>query len=170
MKWGFDMRITMMAVCANLLLATIVYAGTSPASAPLPAGAPMFYYAGNDVAWQPVVPPGETQFTRQEAAAAIGHRAEVARRAGITCLESYVKWWLCEPQPGAWDFSYYDLHDQAAKDAGIRWLPLIIAGPAYGTPPWFRASKESVLSRCLEHGLDTGCSVDLEPHSPSACV
>lgn len=124
----------------------------------------MYFASGNDVAFQAVVPPGEKQFTRQEAASAISHRAVVAHQAGITSLEAYAKWWLCEPEPGKWEFSYCDLFDQAVKDTGIRWLPLIIAGPSYGTPPWFKASKESVLSRCLEHNLDTSAQSIWSPY------
>ncbi|MHB0998721.1 MAG: beta-galactosidase [Armatimonadota bacterium] len=149
------MKIALMMVFVNIFLLNAAYSDTPLAPVPLPVGAPMLYYAGNDVPWLPVVPPGEKQLTMQEAKAAIMHRAEVAHKAGLTSLESYVKWWICEPQPGKWDFSYYDLHEQAAKETGIHWLPLIIAGPAYGTPPWFKASKESIPSRCLEHGLDT---------------
>ena len=139
----------------NIFLFAAASSGTPPAPKPLPVGAPMYYSSGNDVAWQSVVPPEAKALTRQEAEAAISRRAEIAHREGITALEAYAKWWLCEPEPGKWDFSYYDLFDQAVKDTGIRWLPLIIAGPAYGTPPWFKVSKESVPSRCLEHGIDT---------------
>lgn len=121
----------------------------------LPIGAPMFYSAGNDVGLQPIVPPGEKLYSPQEAAEAISNRFVIAHKEGITALEPYVKWWLCEPQQGKWDFSYFDLHDQAAKNVGIRWLPFLIAGPAYSTPPWFKNSKQSVFACCLEHGQET---------------
>ncbi|MHB1461703.1 MAG: beta-galactosidase [Armatimonadota bacterium] len=130
----------------------------------LPIGAPMFYSAGNDVGFQPVVPPGEKLYSRQEAEEAINRRFMLAAKEGLTALEPYVKWWICEPQQGKWDFSYYDLHDQAAKKAGIRWLPFLIAGPAYATPPWFKASKEHVPAVCLEHGEATATQSIWNPH------
>ncbi len=122
---------------------------------PLPVGSPMFYSAGNDVGLQPIVPPGQKLYTRAEAKAAVDHRFTISAKEGITAQEPYVKWWLCEPEPGQWDFSYFDLHAQAAKNAGIRWLPFLIAGPAYSTPPWFKKSEQSVFARCLEHHEET---------------
>lgn len=133
-------------------------------SAALPVGAPMFYSAGNDVGFQPVVPPGEKLYSPQEAAKAISFRFDLAAKEGLTSQEPYVKWWLCEPQQGKWDFSYFDLHDQAAKKAGIRWLPFLIAGPAYSTPPWFKASKEHVPAVCLEHNEATATQSIWNPY------
>ncbi|MHB1456461.1 MAG: beta-galactosidase [Armatimonadota bacterium] len=148
------MRTMTSAICMSLFMFNNAFAAP-PEPKPLPVGSPMYYSSGNDVAWQSVVPPEVKALSHEEASAAISNRARIAHREGITALEAYAKWWLCEPEPGKWDFSYYDLFDQAVKDVGMRWLPLIIAGPAYGTPPWFKASKESVSSRCLEHGIDT---------------
>ncbi len=144
-------------VCGMVFGALAGVAGGADVAAPLPlpAGAPMYYCAGNDVPFQPVVPPKEKRYSRAQVAQRAARRAAAAKREGLTSLEVYVKWWLCEPERGRWDFSYYDVWERAVEDAGMRWVPLLIAGPAYGTPPWFIASPESVPARCLEHDKDT---------------
>ena len=152
------MRRTPGRLAVPMLIALVLRAAAAqaqPEPKPLPLGAPLFYCAGNDVPFQPIVPPTEKVYTPAEVAAAAAHRAEVARREGLTSLEVYVKWWLCEPERGRWDFSYYDIWAQACKSQGLRWVPLLILGPSYGTPPWFKQSAESSLARCLEHNQET---------------
>lgn len=39
--------------------------------------------------------------------------------------------------------------------AGLKWVPFLIAGPAYATPLWFQNSPDSHVYRCLEHGKDS---------------
>lgn len=146
------LRLALLALCT---LAAALPAVAQPAPTPLPPGTPLFYCAGNDVGFQPIVPPDTRLYTREEVAAAAAHRAEIARREGLTSLEVYVKWWLCEPEPGKWDFSYYDVWAAACRKQGLRLAPLLIVGPSYGTPPWFKQSPESLYARCLEHGQET---------------
>jgi len=156
----------LLGLCAFL---TAVPLGAQPGPRPLEVGAPLFYSAGNDVPFQPIVPPTEKHYTTAEVVEVAARRAAVAKREGLTSIEVYVKWSLCEPEPGRWDFSYYDIWEQAVKAAGIRWVPLLILGPSWATPSWFKNSGESVFARCLEHSQDTPTqsiwNPNLRPHA-----
>ena len=74
---------------------------------------------------------------------------------GVTSFESYVRWNGIEPSPGKWDFSLYDKELEILKRNGLKWVPFLIAGPAYTTPDWFRKSTESVFYKCIEHGTES---------------
>lgn len=125
----------------------------------LAPGTPMHFSMGNDVSIQ--------QMTRDEASAIVAERAVKGKAAGITAFEPYVKWMLCEPQEGTWDFSFYDMQVEAYRAQGIRWIPFLIAGPAYATPAWFKDGKESVFARCLEHGKDSRIQSIWNPQLPA---
>lgn len=142
------------ALACFLLTARLGHAQPLPFG-PLPAGTPLFYCAGNDVPFQPIVPPTEKRFSPEEVKQVVARRCAAAKREGLTSLEVYVKWWVCEPQPGQWDFSYYDLWQEGVRAAGLRWVPLMIAGSSWATPPWFRESAQHVGLRCLEHNQET---------------
>lgn len=142
-----------------LLLSVLLLSGgvhsQPPPLGPLPAGAPLFYCAGNDVPFQPIVPPTEKRYSPEEVKQVVARRCAAARREGLTSLEVYVKWWVCEPEPGQWDFSYYDIWQEGVRAAGLRWVPLVIAGSSWATPPWFRKSNQHVGLKCLEHNEET---------------
>lgn len=155
----------MLAVtCMLAILLTAALSQAQPEPEPIAAGAPLLYCAGNDVPFQPVVPPTEKTYSPAEVAALADHRASVAREEGLTSLEVYVKWSLCEPAPGKWDFSYYDIWAQACKNHGLRLAPLLIVGSSYGTPTWFKQSSESLFARCLEHDQETATQSIWNPH------
>lgn len=75
---------------------------------------------------------------------------------GVTSVEQYVTWETCE-QAGRdqWDFSYWDSQLDAIRAAGLKWLPFVIAGPAYSLPAWYRESRDFEGIVCLEHGIES---------------
>lgn len=87
---------------------------------------------------------------------------------GVTSIESYVTWETCESKgEGQWDWSRWDKQVKILKDAGLKWVPFLILSPAYSTPDWFRASKEHVPCRCLEHGIDSKIESLWNPYLPA---
>jgi hypothetical protein len=121
----------------------------------------MVVTAGNDVGWQ-VTSPEEARAAFEERGALRGgpekmqahwkeHGARYAEH-GVTAFEPYVKWMLLEPEAGVWDPAFYDAELAAFKEHGLKWVPFLIAGPAYATPPWFKESEESVFAVDLKTG------------------
>ena len=111
---------------------------------PKPKG--MFYTFGNDA---------------DEAAAAL------YRSLGVTSIESYVTWETCEREgEGKWDWSQWDKQVKILQDNDLKWVPFIILSPAYSTPNWFRASKDHVPCRCLEHEIDSKVESRWNPNLP----
>ena len=75
---------------------------------------------------------------------------------GFTSVEQYVTWETCENNgEDQWDFSYWDSQVELIKASGLKWLPFVIAGPAYALPDWYRAGKDHCGHRCLEHNIET---------------
>jgi len=125
------------------------------------AGDPMVITAGNDVGWQVLSPEEAMKAFQETGELRCGpERAQAHWRAhghlyaehGVTAFEPYVKWMLMEPQEGTWDPSFYDAELTLFKEHGLRWVPFLIAGPAYATPPWFKESDESVFAVDLATG------------------
>lgn len=81
--------------------------------------------------------------------------AALFKALSVSSVESYVDWAGVEPQKGQWDWSRWDKQVAVLRTAGIKWVPFLIAGPAYATPLWFQASPDSHVYRCLEHGRDS---------------
>lgn len=78
------------------------------------------------------------------------------RNMGVSSVEQYVTWESCENKgEGQWDFSHWDREVEKIKAAGLKWLPFIIAGPAYSLPDWYRASRDFEGLVCLEHNLES---------------
>ncbi len=79
--------------------------------------------------------------------------AALARSLGARSYETYVTWRSVENAgEGRWDWSRWDKQVEILHRAGLKWVPIIIAGPGYATPDWFRESSRSVPYVCLEHG------------------
>lgn len=76
----------------------------------------------------------------------------LAKALGFNGIESYVKWNFVEPEPGLFDWSYYDAVISELKKYDLTWFPLLIVGSAYTLPPWYYHSAENVGFVCLEHG------------------
>lgn len=81
--------------------------------------------------------------------------AQLYKAIGVTSVESYVDWAGVEPEPGRWDWRKWDAQVAILQKAGLKWVPFLIAGPAYATPLWFQNSPQSHVFRCLEHGQDS---------------
>ncbi|MBQ4575534.1 MAG: SUMF1/EgtB/PvdO family nonheme iron enzyme [Clostridia bacterium] len=78
------------------------------------------------------------------------------RCMGVTSVEQYVTWESCENKgEGEWDFSHWDRELEMIRAAGLKWLPFIIAGPAYSLPDWYRASRDFEGMTCLEHNIES---------------
>lgn len=92
---------------------------------------------------------------------------ENASKTGITSLQSYVRWLDVEgKREGEFDFSGYDVFVEKLKKYNLKWVPFLIAGPAYSTPKWFLNSQESVFYKCLEHQKETGNQSIWNPNLP----
>jgi len=75
---------------------------------------------------------------------------------GVTSVEQYVTWESCENKgEGQWDFSYWDGELEKIRAAGLKWLPFIIAGPAYSLPDWYRESRDFEGITCVEHNIES---------------
>ncbi len=90
--------------------------------------------------------------------------AALFRALSVTSVESYVDWAGVEPRRGRWDWSKWDKQVQTLEKAGLKWVPFLIAGPAYATPLWFQQSPDSHRYRCLEHGRDSKVQSLFNPH------
>ena len=137
------------------------------------AGNPMVVTAGNDVGWQVT--------SIEEARAAFKERGELRGGTekmkahweqhgslygehGVTAFEPYVKWMLLEPEEVVWDPAFYDAELAIFKAHGLQWVPFLIAGPAYATPPWFKESEESLFAVDLRTGDVTRDQSIWNPH------
>ena len=75
---------------------------------------------------------------------------------GVTSVEQYVTWESCENKgEGQWDFSHWDMEVEIIRSAGLKWLPFLIAGPAYSLPDWYRRSREFEGMTCVEHNIES---------------
>jgi hypothetical protein len=61
----------------------------------------------------------------------LGSELALMRASGGGSTRVAVQWRTIEPQPGALDFSSFDTFVQAAAQAGVQVLPVVL-----GTPPW----------------------------------
>ena len=80
--------------------------------------------------------------------------AAVFRMLSLTSVESYVDWAGVEPERDRWDWSKWDAQVAVLEKAGLKWVPFLIAGPAYATPLGFQDGPDSRFYRCLEHGKE----------------
>jgi hypothetical protein len=79
--------------------------------------------------------------------------AALFRALGYTSVESYVTWQTVEDAgEGQWDWSRWDRQVEILQAAGLKWAPLLVAGPAYSLPQWYRDSDRLLGYVCLEHG------------------
>jgi hypothetical protein len=83
--------------------------------------------------------------------------------AGVTSWESYIRWSGIQKAPGTWDFTGYDKEVEILKKNNLKWVPFLIAGSNYTTPPWFIDSADSLFYRCLEHDQDSGVQSIFNP-------
>ncbi len=74
---------------------------------------------------------------------------------GVTSHEGYVRWNLCEPSEGKYDWSVYDAYVRIYKKHGIKWVPFLIVGSPYSLPDWYYKKPGSQGYVCLEHGQES---------------
>jgi formylglycine-generating enzyme len=78
------------------------------------------------------------------------------KNLGFTSIEQYVTWETIENKgEGCWDFSVWDEQVKIMKEVGLKWVPFLIAGPAYALPDWYRESSDFEGLCCLEHNIET---------------
>jgi len=82
-------------------------------------------------------------------------QAAIFKALSVTSVESYVDWAGVEPAEGQWDWSKWDKQTAGLKRAKLKWVPFLIAGPAYATPLWFQNGPHSHSYRCLEHSQES---------------
>jgi hypothetical protein len=75
---------------------------------------------------------------------------------GFTSVEQYVHWGTVEGAgEGQFDFSHWDRQVEILRAHGLKWVPFLIAGPAYSLPQWFLHSSEHHGAVCREHRLES---------------
>ncbi len=82
---------------------------------------------------------------------ALSQRIPAFKAVGFTSHEVYVRWNLCEPEEGKYDWSIYDQYVNLYKKEHIKWVPFLIVGSAYSLPDWFYKKKGYQGYVCLEH-------------------
>lgn len=157
-----------------VILATIVAEVSDHGRPACKAGDPMVVTVGNDVGWQVLsAEQGRKAFQEKgELRCSPDERMKLHwenyghlyREHGVSAFEPYVKWMLMEPEQGVWDHGFYDAELTACKKHGLQWVPFLIAGPAYATPPWFKESSESVFAVDLKTGHVTRDQSIWNPH------
>lgn len=78
------------------------------------------------------------------------------KQLGFTSVEQYVTWETVENKgEGCWDFTVWDEQVAILKEVGLKWVPFLIAGPAYSLPDWYRESRDFEGLCCLEHNIES---------------
>jgi len=96
--------------------------------------------------------------SREQAAtqvAALESAIPALKAMGVTNHEGYVRWNLCEPEEGRYDWSVYDAYVRLYKRYGLKWVPFLIVGSAYSLPDWYYKKPGSQGYVCLEHGQES---------------
>lgn len=88
----------------------------------------------------------------------------IFKELGATSFESYVRWSAIEKEENKWDFSIYDAEVEYLRKYNLKWVPFLIAGPAYTTPEWFKKSDNSLFYKCLEHNQISEVQSIWNPH------
>ena len=156
-----------------IFLSMVVVAASSAGLPAFEAGHPMVISVGNDVGWQVKSLEGareaflkdrELRGGTEKMKAHWEQHGSLYGLHGVTAFEPYVKWMLLEPAEGVWDPAFYDAEVATFKAHGLKWVPFLIAGPAYATPPWFKESEESVFAVDLKSGDVTRDQSIWNPH------
>jgi len=93
-------------------------------------------------------------------------QAALFKTLGVTSVESYVTWESVEPEKDKWNWEQWDKQVEILKKYGLKWVPFLIAGPAYATPKWFRESDQHIGAVCLEHNIASKIESIWNPHLP----
>lgn len=100
-------------------------------------------------------PARKTDVTQQ--VAALEAAVPGLKALGVTSHEGYVRWNLCEPEEGKYDWSVYDAFAAVYKKHNLKWVPFLIVGSAYSVPDWYYKHREKGYQGyvCLEHNQET---------------
>lgn len=93
-------------------------------------------------------------------------QAVLFRTLGVTSVESYVTWESVEPEKDEWAWERWDKQVEVLKKHGLKWVPFLIAGPAYATPKWFRETDQHLGAVCLEHNITSKIESIWNPSLP----
>jgi hypothetical protein len=91
----------------------------------------------------------------EKSAAELERNMPSLKSLGVTSHECYVRWNLCEVEPGKFDWSVYDRYLEIYKKNNIKWVPFLICGSAYSVPDWYYKKPGSQGYVCLEHGQES---------------
>jgi len=156
-----------------LTMLTAIPSGAAEAPAWPRVSDPMVISVGNDVGWQiesaeaarqAFLERGELRCGTEKVREHWDKFGPLYAEHGVTAFEPYVKWMLLEPRQGVWDPEFYDAELAEFKAHGLRWVPFLVAGPAYATPPWFKGSAESVFAVDLATGESSREQSIWNPH------
>lgn len=93
--------------------------------------------------------------------------ASVCKSLGATSIESYVTWETVESRgKDQWDWSYWDKQVDVLKKHDMKWAPMLMLGPAYCVPAWFRSTPDHFPYKCLEHDTDSKIESLWNPNLP----
>ena len=81
--------------------------------------------------------------------------AVALKQLGVTSHEGYVRWNLCEPREGVYNWSVYDRFVEVYRRQHLKWVPFLIVGSAYSLPDWYYKKPGSQGYICLEHGQES---------------
>ena len=168
------MKVYSSFILASLvLLCAFLSSATDLEPSQFAPGKPMVITVGNDVGWQVTdfeaartafIERGELRSGPEKMLAHWKKHGTLYAEHGATAFEPYVKWMLLEPEEGVWEPAFYDAELTAFKENGLKWVPFLIGGPAYATPPWFKESDESVFAIDLKTGHETRDQSIWNPH------
>lgn len=85
---------------------------------------------------------------------ALAQRIPAFKAIGFTSHEVYVRWNLCEPEEGKYDWRIYDAYVNLYRKEHIKWVPFLIVGSAYSLPNWFYKKQGYQGYVCLEHNKE----------------
>jgi hypothetical protein len=98
------------------------------------------------------------------ALASLRNQLPLVRALGFEGVESYVKWNFVERSKGVFDWSYYDAVVAEVEKHGLKWFPLLVAGPSYTLPDWYFSSPENEGYVCLEHRIGNSIQTIFSGH------
>ena len=93
--------------------------------------------------------------------------AALYKTLGFTSVECYVTWETCERHgENMWDWTHWDRQLSTLERYNLKWVPLLIVGPAYSIPAWFRETDDHYPSMCVEHNIPSKVESLWNPNLP----
>lgn len=73
---------------------------------------------------------------------------EQMKSVSVTASCDYIAWCRAEPEPGTWDWSFYDRNERVLHENGLQYNVFCWV---HFPPKWFMDTPEYVPYRCVEH-------------------